>query len=205
MEVLPPEIHYQVLLKTSLRDLVSFCRVSSDYYRICSSRGFWIRKFREENIPVLIEGDSFREWLDIYELSVLAYYKAKEAKLQNISYSFPVSTYADPFIFSVKGKLKQRVIQEILLKIRQDNVEKTIEEIYDGTSEVSSILTEDLAIEGISPERSIPSTDIRVKLKISKVITYTFDKIKVVLTEQELVFLLYKLFFFFVDEPRELY
>jgi len=204
MEVLPPEIHYQLLLKTPSKDLVNFCRVSSDYYKVCSSRGFWIRKFREENIPILVEGDSLREWLDIYELSSLAYYKAKEGR-RNAEYSFSISTYADPFIFSVKGKIKQKVIRDILLQIRQDNVEKTIEEIYDGTSDISSILTEDLAIEGISPERSIPSTSILVKLKIGKNATYAFDKIKVSLTEEELVFLLYKLFFFFVDEPRELY
>ncbi|QIN54442.1 hypothetical protein [Cedratvirus kamchatka] len=67
-----PEIKERVLLFLSLPDLLSQCSLNQSNRQICSSRGFWAEKFRQEGLSLLENGQSVQEWVAIYTNSLLA-------------------------------------------------------------------------------------------------------------------------------------
>nr|WIL04828.1 hypothetical protein Cduv_348 [Cedratvirus duvanny] len=92
-----PEIKERVLLFLSLPDLLSQCSLNQSNRQICSSRGFWVEKFRQEGLSLLESGQSVQEWVAIYTNSLLArdVTDLYVEKLQEKSCSFPLSAVQD--------------------------------------------------------------------------------------------------------------
>jgi len=64
---LPPELIYKVLADTDLNYLQNVCMADQRYYQICNSSSFWRYKFRQENLPLIREGNSLSSWIHEYE------------------------------------------------------------------------------------------------------------------------------------------
>ena len=203
MQQLPPELHYYLL--TPKEELVSLCRSSPDYYQICSSSGFWRRRFREENIPLLLEGKTFREWLLIYETSLLALERTKKIAQPLLSapieIDVSISGYYDPSIFSL-GKITPAEVEEAFILSGQARIERNITSFFEGESVMDSFFTEALALEGIEPRELEEEKVVQVRFRRSAEgkFYYSFGEKSIEVSLEELFFLLFKLTFFLFDE-----
>ncbi len=67
LDILPPEVVVQFLLRLSLKDLANYCQTSKTANAYCESDAFWKDKYRYDfglSLPVLTEG---KKWADIYK------------------------------------------------------------------------------------------------------------------------------------------
>ncbi|SHO33311.1 F-box domain [Cedratvirus A11] len=79
MQGLPLELQEEVLFSLKEpEDLSRVCSSSRGSRQICSDRSFWREKFRRENLPLLEEGSSFSQWVQIYRKSLRAARKTDE-------------------------------------------------------------------------------------------------------------------------------
>ena len=71
LDILPPEVVTQFLLRLSLEDLVNYCQTSKAANEYCKDNAFWKDKYRYDfglPLPVLKEGE---KWIDIYKERVM--------------------------------------------------------------------------------------------------------------------------------------
>lgn len=126
MENLPLEIVQNILLTAPAEELTSLCSVSKNFYDLCSSRAFWVQRFRDDNLPMLRQGTDFSSWYRIYMNSL----NAKEEAQQDIDeirngkiYTLPLPI--DPSVIQIK-EISGRTLQEfidIAERIREEEEE----------------------------------------------------------------------------------
>ncbi len=71
LDILPPEVVTQFLLRLSLKDLINYCQTSKAANEYCENGFFWKDKYRYDfglPLPVLKEGG---KWIDIYKERVM--------------------------------------------------------------------------------------------------------------------------------------
>lgn len=78
LQHLPLETIEELLLQLPTQELLNLCSTSSQFYSLCVDPRFWRRRFREFNLPLLVEGNSIQEWLEIFQRSLEAKEKAED-------------------------------------------------------------------------------------------------------------------------------
>ena len=67
LDILPPEVVTQFLLRLSLKDLINYCLTSKTANSYCQNDAFWRDKYKYDfglPLPVLEEGE---KWIEIYK------------------------------------------------------------------------------------------------------------------------------------------
>lgn len=81
-----PEIYEKILIKSSIKDIANLCQVNRLLRSLCNDGRFWIRKFRNNNIPLLQEHTNYGDWMREYRRSLDAI-RTSEARLRNIEWT----------------------------------------------------------------------------------------------------------------------
>lgn len=199
---IPLEIEESILRNTPVEKLVSLCRSSRDYYSLCSQPSFWKEKFQEENLPLFLEGETPRQWIEIYRQTVSSLNLAqavtdlvnKEERF-NI-FTLPVEGYMEPSIFTA-GEITENKVKYILLNYQRNRVINTIKDIYSASyRRPYDYLAKELHEAGERPLSLSNKQLYAYAIQREGRIIYTFGSLSSVISLEELEELLTKLFFF---------
>jgi len=218
---LPPELSENILLHTPIEDLDSLCKISRQYYSLCSDRLFWSKKFRNDGLPLLKEGNSLAEWLLLYKNTVRCMKLAKDIIISftedDVRFEQKISSLYPTYYFTA-GELSKEDIDKVLLRVQTNQLYKLIHKLgedvenyqegYIDLGSSSYIHLNDL----ITEQNLIPDLENYEDVSLYLIrhpdqtdFTYIFGWFSVYLTPEEAEILLVKLLFFSVIDYKFLH
>jgi len=140
MEHLPNELVEQILLKVPLRDLREACSVSQRVKSLCSSRAFWVNKFRSSQLPPPQDGGkSIPEWIKYYHRALIA--RDMTESFYNPEYKFiereiVISRVEDPIYLVAPGMDLNLVEKYLSIEKEAQDIDSEMERLsmYDDIS-----------------------------------------------------------------------
>lgn len=195
MDSFPLEVSENILLHLPLEELSRICSISSEYYSLCSSRAFWVKKFKEDNLPLLLSGDNFNQWLEIYKqtLDSKKFARATMETLRDKVVVFYLTLYHyEPPIMFTAGTLDEERVKNILIRSQRERMKTLTTEVFRSDNFFLKALSSKL---NLGTCKEYPVIEVQARVQKRKIV-YNFGPEEVILTFREFEELLLKLFFF---------
>jgi len=65
------DITWNLLLQTDHHDLLNYCFIDKQSYRVCSSTSFWIAKFNQDGLPLYNhDSKTIQQWIKLYDITL---------------------------------------------------------------------------------------------------------------------------------------
>jgi hypothetical protein len=95
------DILMEIALKLDIDDLQHLCQTNQDFFKICSSKTFWINKYNDDELPILNMYNNINDWINDYKATQktinLLWLNNKESQLLgvklgiNLTVNYPTS------------------------------------------------------------------------------------------------------------------